>query len=781
MARKHLFVGISLAALTAGTAAAQTTTDANGNTESRQCAPGNSCDVDNQVAGNDRNRGFIRQTGGTGNFGLITQRGDDNSSTIEQNGNDNSATHNQVGDDHRSRTTQTGDDNASTINQGDEDNSATVTQVHVGSGPANSSYVRQGYDDEFSTDLGENNVVTVSQNGSALNAAIYQTRNGNTSADDNRATLVQTGTGSVATIFQLSRGNSATVRLSEGGLNNGGGDNSTNQAVVLQFNPFFRSDGQGGFVQGAPDDTNNPLSENAADVAIRGRQNVAVAYQLGVQNTVVVSMLGGGPGQVQPGQTGPSGQPLPEGRSEGNTGVAIQYGRKNYFEISAGGLGGAGNVTQGQQQGFAGGGHRATVYQRGILDNFSFIQVDNSGSVVSNTGGSPAAMPGSQDGSIIDISQLSFNSSTSISQSGTNTAIVTQGANRTESGGDNNINISQDDLGDTDASGSGGVFTPGTSNTTRQRNFAEVTQYGIGNSTSVQQSAINARAVVFQTLGSRQNRVNIEQGTGNGLASGASAASGPANLTLTANVTQSGRGSSVTIGQSGQFLSATVNQTGTVTTSAGSANVVTLSQVADNSIANVSQNGFGLNATIDQRGNGTSTNPNRVTVTQAGDAHTANAVQESTSGASPSTSTAATNTGGNTAAFPRARSAGANSAEIEIMQSGSISTATAAGMVGNSATVRQQGLGQLGIITQAGRNNVAGILQGSGATNAVAIIEQTGNSNTFFITQTTAGQYMRVTQTGAGNVSTTSASGGTPAGGTGTGGTTGTVTPPAGF
>ncbi len=115
------------------------------------------------------------------------------------------------------------------------------------------------------------------------------------------------------------------------------------------------------------------------------------------------------------------------------------------------------------------------------------------------------------------------------------------------------------------------------------------------------------------------------------------------------------------------------------------------------------------------------------------------------------------------------------------MQSGSISTATAAGMVGNSATVRQQGLGQLGIITQAGRNNVAGILQGSGATNAVAIIEQTGNSNTFFITQTTAGQYMRVTQTGAGNVSTTAASGGTPAGGTGTGGTTGTVTPPAGF
>ena len=56
------------------------------------------------MAGNDRNRGFIRQTGGTGNFALITQRGDDNSSTIEQNGDDNEARHQQVGDDHTSDT-----------------------------------------------------------------------------------------------------------------------------------------------------------------------------------------------------------------------------------------------------------------------------------------------------------------------------------------------------------------------------------------------------------------------------------------------------------------------------------------------------------------------------------------------------------------------------------------------------------------------------------------------------------------------------------------------------
>src|SRR3712207_2613020 len=57
MVRKQLLLGISAAALAAGTASAQTITDAAGNTEILNCAPGNTCDVENQGSGNERNRG----------------------------------------------------------------------------------------------------------------------------------------------------------------------------------------------------------------------------------------------------------------------------------------------------------------------------------------------------------------------------------------------------------------------------------------------------------------------------------------------------------------------------------------------------------------------------------------------------------------------------------------------------------------------------------------------------------------------------------------------------
>jgi hypothetical protein len=776
MMRRQLLIGISTAALAAGTAAAQTTTDSNGNLAIEQCSPGNFCEVDNVVAGNDRNRGFARASGGEGDRALIMQRGDDNSSTIEQAaGDENLARHIQQGDDHTSDTDQQGNFNVSYIVQGREDNNATVAQI----GKSNGSYIAQGSrvieygngEPQFDmTIIGEDNLAIVSQTGSYLSSFISQGRGGSGSygsADENEAMVIQTGTGSLSQVAQGSVGNSTTVRMAEGGPSN-----EANRSYVTQTNDVYASDGEGGLEEGFPGASNTVVSGNVADISIRGIQNKSFLRQNGVENIAIVTMLGGGPGVVQDGQAGPSGRRIPAGDPEGNRSYVQQSGANNFYEISVGGLGGAGNrtdVNQGADNGTGlGTNHRATVFQRGILDKVVVNQTNNSGQMTTTTGtGTGTAMQDDQDGSIADVSQLSFNSRTTINQRGTNTAFVTQGANRTESGGgDNVITITQTDAGDTNASTSGGVFTPGTGNSTTQRNFTEVTQYGIGNTATVQQNAVNGRATVFQRLGSRANTVNIRQGAG-GLASGATPADRQSNnLTLTADVTQSGRGSSVTVGQSGQFLSATVSQTSSATTDRS--NSVNVSQVADNSIANVSQNGFSLSARIDQRGNGTSANPNRVTVTQSGDGHTATAVQESTSGASGNTGPA-TATGGNTAAFPRARAAGANSAEIEIMQSGSFSSATTAGTVGNSATVRQQGLGQLGIITQVGRNNVAGILQGSAATNAVAIIEQTGDGNTFFITQTTAGQYMRVMQTGSGNVSTTSASGGTPPGGTGSG------------
>jgi hypothetical protein len=554
--------------------------------------------------------------------------------------------------------------------------------------------------------------------------------------------------------------------MSEGGVDDGPNSNATNRSNISQDNEVFISDGAGGFQEDefGPNEFNNPMSGNIADVAIRGQQNESIIDQEGVQNRAVVSILSGGSGQVQAGVVGPNGNPVQAGESQGNRSFVSQTGRNNFYEISAGGLGGQGNQTQVVQGSGSGAGlgtnHRATVFQRGILDNLSITQNNNSGQVTTTTGtGSGTAMQGDQDGSIADVSQLSFNSSTTIRQRGTNTAIVTQGANRTESGGgDNFIDIDQIDAGDTSSRTSGGVFTPGSGSTITQRNFAEVTQYGIGNTATVMQNATGARSTVFQTLGSRRNSVAIRQG---GLL-----LNNAQGVGLVIDVTQRGDNGTATINQFGQFMSATVNQTGT-----GTRNLLyVLQPTGTNSVATVTQIGSNLSATTEQRGIGTAANPNRVTVTQTGSSHTANAIQESTSGPSGSAAPGS-NTGGNTSAFPRARTAGTNSAEIEIFQSNG---GPGGGL--NSATVRQRGLGQLAVIDQRGFGNVAGILQSSTATNAVAIIEQTGDQNTFFISQTTAGQYMRVTQTGGGNVSTTSASGGTPVGGTGSG-----TTPPPGL
>jgi len=100
-------------------------------------------------------------------------------------------------------------------------------------------------------------------------------------------------------------------------------------------------------------------------------------------------------------------------------------------------------------------------------------------------------------------------------------------------------------------------------------------------------------------------------------------------------------------------------------------------------------------------------------------------------------------------AFPNARAAGRNTAEIVIMQTGRDPETGLTAV--NSATVEQRGDGQYARISQDGRGNEAGILQEAGATNSVAIIEQAGIANSFFITQAQAGQYLRVRQNGSGN------------------------------
>ncbi len=168
MIRRQFLIGISTAALCAGTAAAQNPKEANGNFAHEKCTPGNSCQVYNQRPGNHRNFGFIRQAEGTGNFGLIDQQGDDNSSSIEQSEDRNEAVHRQVGDDHSSATTQTGEGNFSSVTQNNEDNSAAVTQT----GSDNLSSIEQGAslgsEGEFQSALGKNNLAVVTQTGANL-------------------------------------------------------------------------------------------------------------------------------------------------------------------------------------------------------------------------------------------------------------------------------------------------------------------------------------------------------------------------------------------------------------------------------------------------------------------------------------------------------------------------------------------------------------------------------------------------------------------------------------
>ena len=703
MVRKSLFLGISAAALAAGMASAQTTdtTDANGNRRIIDCSPGNTCAVDNQVSGNDRNFGSVSARNGTGNNLAITQRGNDNSSTIRANGNSNTGHTRQTGDDHRASTDQTGNFHTSSIDQGDEDNSATVIQVgavSATSASANSSTVWQGTDSSGgsapSSDRGENNVASVSQNGSNLGSVVIQSRLSyfeelgfggfRAPADDNSATVVQTGAGSQSNLYQFSRGNIARVNMSDGGVDNSSGTRR-NSATIVQYNEFYTLDSNGQLVapsraagdpQTGPAPTHNPLSQNTADIAIIGIQNSAYAEQDGVLNTAIVSMLGGGSGNTgstsdlsQPGNVGPSGRQLPENRKEGNDSIMYQYGRGNFARLSSGGLGGRGNKSRIDQgvytnfkvytEGDLGRDHRALVWQRGVLDSSWIIQENN------RRGPGGAA----QFGSFADVAQLSFNSSVYLEQRGTNTGRVSQALNADGTGGDNTILIRQNDAGDLTSSGTpGDIFGTGGSSgsTTQLRNNVSVSQAGIANGITIDQNARNANAVVWQQRNSRDNSAEIEQGTGGqatagennvaqsnhhiGPSSGGgflagpdqvpaeSADTGAGAINLAADITHIGRGSTARIRQDGQDLSALVSQAGTRTSSGvavDSTNFAGVSQINAWNSATVTQNGFLHSATVDQRGTGEAGLRNLVTIQQSGNSHTALARQHATVNPTP--------------------------------------------------------------------------------------------------------------------------------------------------
>jgi hypothetical protein len=812
MTRKNFLIGISTVALAAGTASAQNTntTDANGNTEVVQCTvgTGNFCDVDNQFPGNDRNFGFVGASG-TGNTLTVTQRGDDNSATVEANGTSNVGRVNQTGDDHIADIDMTGR-NTAFIDQNEEDNRATIVQVTTATtaAAANFSGIAQGTalgsagtPGAVGGNPGENNAATVNQNGTRLSSTIEQAAAaaGDASADNNSATVTQTGTGSSSIVRQRSSGNIARVNLSQGGQNLGvpsvnAAGNSRNNSFINQTNTVLvdntATTATGDFTAGTPSAANNPNGNNNADVALAGLQNSSTVQQNGVNNLARVSMLGGGTGNTEatadltnPANVGPNGTSLPANRREGNTSDINQVGQNLTYRASIGGVnpangqngrGNVANVGQGST-GTLGSGHTTFMFQRGTLDTANVTQNNNA------LGGS--AGTDQQGSSIANVAQASFGSTATVTQTGTNEARVSQGLNADGSGGQNGLTITQVDLGDATSGGSaptdpfgGGGTTP---TTTASRNFANIAQFGTGNTATVAQTAFNASATVFQRRNSNDATVTINQGTGAGFGTGAGGVVGTAAINVTALVRQGGTGV-VNLRQDGTNLTAEVNQNNfedpaVADTTAGETNpLAQISQVGRGNSALVTQEGFNTSATVDQRFTNTGTLVNTVQITQRGGGtdggNYATARQGTAGGSGASTSTGpATGPAGDADARP----AGARSAEIMIMQTNT-ATATAGG--DNSATVEQRGAGQYARIVQNGSNNLGGILQEAAATNAVAILDQQGRGNTFFITQDQAGQFLRVQQNGTtNNVIVGSGPASAPPGGVGG---TGTTAPP---
>lgn len=292
------------------------------------------------------------------------------------------------------------------------------------------------------------------------------------------------------------------------------------------------------------------------------------------------------------------------------------------------------------------------------------------------------------------VSQNSRMSSIAIDQTGDNYSEAVQALGENQS-----VTLDQTDAGDI-----AGM---------RASNTAIISQYGTNNQILLTQDSIGATATVWQQRSSSSNVATIEQGTGQTALASTSGVPG----------FSAGSTGAATSGLATDIVQAGIGNRGTVY-----------------------QDGVSLQVRVEQFGVSTGAAPNNVFVSQTGSGNRANVVQGAGVGPStagdPASGNSAADNGGTADEFYFA--GGSRSAEVAILQTSS----------NNSASVRQDGRGQLARIEQSGAGNVAGITQELGGTNATAIIRQTGNNNSYFIVQTTPGQYIAVSQTGSNNVVT---------------------------
>ncbi len=361
-----------------------------------------------------------------------------------------------------------------------------------------------------------------------------------------------------------------------------------------------------------------------------------------------------------------------------------------------------------------------------------------------------------QTGSLTDVSQLSFNSDVAITQKGTNVATVSQGRNADGTGGHVRVSIQQTDRGDAVVAGVA----------QKRQNVAAVSQSGTDHQSYVNQSAINAKADIWQKRDGVGNRASIAQGLNNDAPDPIAAA---LSADLAATIHQSGKAAFAQVRQDGTDQTAEIYQASTSAKADPPDVQAEIVQAGAHNHVVISQAGTALSAIVSQKGVGTETMRHSASITQSGDRHIARVVQTAEVRVSQADASPA-----GRADVPFARSAGSHAAEAVIIQTGGRGGSDAS--FGNFARIEQRGAGQYARIEQDGRDNYAGILQHVGAANAVAVIEQTGNANAYYIAQDAPGQYLRVQQTGSGNV-VASRFGPANAGGGEPGGVGGTVNP----
>ncbi|HZG47508.1 MAG TPA: hypothetical protein VEZ41_14775 [Allosphingosinicella sp.] len=816
-------IGISAVALTtafgAGAASAQTNTNNRTNcaTPGAGNTTGNDCTI-TQGASTNENSSDAAVISGTGNTIVVSQEnGQLNASTVRITGNNNFVQHSQSGVLNNARTDINGNTNTSLIFQSGNRNSAT----HTLNGNNNFARTDQGFGGQNGGAL---NSSTITANGNRISSSVFQQGRfggaGLPGASGNRAVILTQNSGVTTNadntsanaqtnqIFQQENGNSATI------ANNGGstarGTAGTNTALasgelrasITQQNTVFQSNGTGGFVVGAPTATNNPTTENQARISLSGLGHSASVSQNGVQNNTELninrgdSIVGQGAG-TDPGTGLTVSTPF---ASAGNSATVTQTGRANRNFISVGFPVGQGTRQQGLGNRLTLNqtnldptitGHTATVYQFGQLSTVSISQNNN------NLGPAGAA----QGGSIAFVSQGSFFSTLSLTQTGSNDADLNQSGGRgeTEQGvpaangtggqsGNNTLIVTQTDTGDIGGTGGSttgtqepGAFdpaptpTPGTPATVA-RNFASVSQAGRNNSGTINQNATRASATLFQRRGSANLVATINQGVNSGFgaftaavpgtppdpvtgdpgtpgtpASGVQGTGGTAGATrVTATVNQGGLSGRVDVRQGGSDLTTTVNQNnaefstagrlpGTAMGSTGGGTAGTVAPVVQ-----ISQVGTRNNAEVTQNGsNSTATVDQRNTNTSG---NISNVIIGQNGGS----------VNGANIATARQTSTGSGTGTIstngQTGPTGDPATRTA-GTFTNEIEIRQTNTGtsseggaNSATVEQRGAGQVGRIFQNGSLNEAGILQEMTATNSTAIITQTGRGNTFFITQ-----------------------------------